>query len=44
MWFQENVICLQGLADDIEKKFQKFASSMKSTERQAAILLNVSIV
>jgi hypothetical protein len=30
------------MADEVEKKVLKFSNQMKSTERQAAILLNVS--
>lgn len=37
---QENVTALQKVADGVEMKLQKFFNQMKSTERQAAILLN----
>ena len=37
----ENVTALQKVADGVEMKLQKFFNQMKSTERQAAILLNV---
>merc|ERR1711935_978873 len=36
----ENVTALQKVADGVEMKLQKFFNQMKSTERQAAILLN----
>ena len=40
--FQENLIGLQTTADEMEKQFQKFANSMKSIERKANTVLNVS--
>ena len=39
--FQENLISLQKVADSLDKKLLKCTTQMKSTERQAAILLNV---